>query len=147
MVLDKLSQWKTYESLSPYFKAAFEFLEGARTLANGRYELGGGMYANVSDTTTRDPATYSFEAHKRFIDIQYIIGGKAVMGWAHTADLKPNMEYDEKNDYVLLDGEGNNCIVKDDDFYILWPDDAHKPHGMIDKPETFKVVVVKVPVK
>ena len=146
MILGRLTDWRRYAALNSGFEEAFRFLETANGLENGRYELGGGMYANVSEVTTRPAESFDFEAHRKYIDIQYLLSGASVMTWAETASLEPVTDYDPQKDFQLLRGEGRGVQVRKGDFYVLWPEDAHKPHGTDGAPSTYRVVVVKVPV-
>ena len=146
MILDRLTEWKRYAPLNPGFEAAFRFLEGAEALENGRYELENGVYANVSEVTTRPAESALFEAHRKYIDIQYYLGGRAKLGWAPTDALEPAGGFDAEKDCGFFSGEGRDIQVGEGDFYVLWPEDAHRPHETDGRTETFRVVVVKVPV-
>ena len=39
-----------------------------------------------------------FEAHKKYIDIQFIISGRERIGYADIATLEPDTEYDAETD-------------------------------------------------
>ncbi len=145
MVLGRLADWHRYAALNPRFEEAFRFLEKAATLENGRYDLGGRMYVNLNDVKTRPVESYNFEAHRQYIDIQFLIGGHSVLTWGETGALSPACAYDADKDYQLFEGEGRAVQVKDGDFYILWPEDAHKPHGTDGEASAYRVAVVKVP--
>ena len=145
MILGRLADRARYEGMNPLFKAAFDFLEGAAALDNGRYELGNGMYVNIADVTTRPADSFDFEAHKRYIDIQCLLGGHSVLTWARTEELTVTVPYDAAKDAMFLTGQGRGVQVEQGDFYILWPEDAHKPHGTDGEASAYRNVVVKVP--
>ncbi len=145
MILGRLNDWHRYAMMNPRFVEAFRFLEKAAALKNGRYDLGGRMYVNISDVTTRPAESACFEAHRQYIDIQFLIGGHSALTWAETASLEPTGAYDADKDFQLFEGEGRAVQVKDGDFYILWPEDAHKPHGTDGEVSSYRVAVVKVP--
>ncbi|MBQ8952777.1 MAG: YhcH/YjgK/YiaL family protein, partial [Clostridia bacterium] len=138
MILGRLNQWRRYAALHPQFEEAFRFLETADTLENGRYELGGRMYATVSEVGTRPAASYDFEAHRQFIDIQYLLGGHSVLTWGDTYALSPAGDYAADRDIQFFSGEGRSVQVRQGDFYILWPEDAHKPHGTDGEASTYR---------
>jgi YhcH/YjgK/YiaL family protein len=89
-----------------------------------------------------------FENHKKYIDIHYIIQGQEQIALASTSDLEPNMEYDEINDYQLFDGKiGETINIKEGEFILLFPGEAHVTGGLIgDTSKSLKKVVFKVPV-
>ena len=146
MILDKLYESAKYEGLHPRFQEAFEFLKTATEKENGRYELGDGMYANIMDVTTHAAGEGMFEAHRRYIDIQYLLTGHSACIWAHTPELTVKKPYDEEKDLEFFAGEGAAVPVSGGEFYILYPADAHEPHQTHGKPESYRAAVVKVPV-
>ena len=54
-------------------------------------------------------------------------------------------EYNDADDYLLLQGEGSFVKVATDCFVVFFPEDAHMP-GVNVKPVQVKKIVVKVPV-
>ena len=111
----------------------------------GRHELTDGAFYNVCDVKEQKPTSEGvWESHKKFIDIQYILTGTEVMGYADIDTLKVTKEYTEDGDYALHEGEGVFMKLKAGDFAVFAPMDAHMP-GCGDA--TSKKVIVKVPVK
>lgn len=146
MVLDRLSESAKYEGMHPLFKEAFEFLKTAADKENGRHELSGGMYVNIMDAKTHAQGEGMFEAHRRFIDIQYLFSGHSAFVWAHTPDLTVHTPFDAEKDVEFLTGEGTVVPVNGGEFYILYPEDAHEPHQTHGEAQAYRVAVVKVPV-
>ena len=146
MILDKLSESAKYEAMHPRFHEAFEFLKTAGEKENGRHELGGGMYVNIMDAKTHSPGKIMFEAHRQYIDIQYLFEGHSACVWAHTPNLTVKTPYDEEKDAGFFTGEGSEIPVSGGEFYILYPADAHEPHRTHGKQQSYRVAVVKVPV-
>lgn len=146
MVLDRLCEAERYESMHPRFREAFEFLRNASEKDCGRYELGDGMYVNISEVSTHEEGEVCFEAHRSYIDIQYLFDGHSACVWAHTDDLTTVQAYDPEKDFELLTGRGSPVPVNGGEFYILWPQDAHEPHRQDGAKATYKLAVVKVPV-
>lgn len=147
MIFDRFSEHATYEAMHPLFKEAFEFLKTADKLEPGRYELSGGMYAKVSaEAMTKPFDQVAFEAHKDFIDLQYIVSGLSIVTWAPTDTLNPVTEYNPEKDIVKLTGEGTKVAIHGGEFFIVYPNDGHKPHACEAEPNPYRVIVVKVPV-
>ena len=87
-----------------------------------------------------------FEAHKKYIDIHYIFEGAEQFGYANVNTLSPITEYDENDDYILLDGEVNRITLYKGDFVIAFPEDAHIPMMKYKSGGNVKRAVVKIPV-
>ena len=121
-------------------------------METGRYELEGEggclMYANLDRYDTKPVEICHPEAHKRYVDVQYIVEGQEYMGWCmQNPDLKVYEEYDAERDIMFYEKlvPESVCVLKPGDFAILEPRDVHRPCGMIgDKPEPVTKVVVKV---
>jgi YhcH/YjgK/YiaL family protein len=149
MIIDKLANSHLYETLSPRIKRAFEYLHQAdlNAIPDGKYEIDGDViYAAVQGYSTKTTEQGKWEAHQRYIDIQYIIQGAEMIGYNHVSRLIPG-EYDPAKDVVFLTGEGTFLPVASGEFMLLYPEDAHMPCIAIDEPGKVKKVVVKIALK
>lgn len=146
MIKDKLMNAKNYYKMSENLKKGFQWL-GATDLISiddGRYEIAGNdVYASVQTYITKSEANY--EAHRKYIDIQYIIKGQEFVGVTDIKNCETCVDYDLERDLEFFD-----CIREDDyyplregEFLVLFPNDAHKPSMNYDglKSEVKKVVV------
>jgi biofilm protein TabA len=147
MILDRLTNAAIYTDLHPLFADGFRFLrEQGATAAVGRYELAGGAYVLVQEYDTKPLAGASFEAHRRFIDIQYIASGDELIYYANLDSLQAGA-YQPDKDYLALDGSGSPLAVQAGDFAIFYPQDAHLPSRETPAgPRPVRKVVVKIPV-
>jgi biofilm protein TabA len=150
MILDSLPQWRRYAALNARFARAFAFLEQAPAdVADGRHEIeGDAVFALVQRYQTR-PATGPLEAHRRYVDVQYIARGREVIQWAPLASLATvTRPYDEAQDAGLFAADAGMVPVRlsTGQFMILFPDDAHAPCGAWAEPESVVKIVVKVAV-
>lgn len=131
MILDRLENAKKYEALHPKFAKAFDYLRKFSTdIAPGRYELDGDkLYVNVMDIQNHGRETAKLEAHKKYIDIQYIFSGDEEMGWKDTALCgSVSTAYDDKADYALYTDSADSWFaVPAGAFTIFFPEDAHAP--------------------
>ena len=147
MIKDKLMNAQIYFSLSENIKKGFEWLN-SQNLANipdGKYFIDGDkVYANVQTYETKENANY--EAHREYIDIQYIVKGEEYIGVVPYNTCKTVEEYNSERDIEFLscDKELPYQLLKEGEFLILYPENAHKPSIMIEKKQTVKKVVVKV---
>ena len=148
MIKDCLSNAELYYNISENLKRGFEWLHSInlKTIESGKYFIDGDkIYANVQEYQTKLDAKY--EAHKKYIDIQYMIKGTELIGVCSKDDCETCVEYDESADIEFLNCNHSDDWqnINEDEFLVLFPNDAHKPSICIDEPKIVKKVVVKVP--
>jgi biofilm protein TabA len=151
MILDTLPLWQRYAAIHPRFAAAFSFLDGVTpATADGRHDIDGdALYALVQRYRTRSAAGMQLEAHRRYIDVQFIARGREVIHWAPLASLSEvTLPYDTTKDAGLFALPAATVPLRlvAGQFAILFPDDAHAPCCAWDEPEDVLKVVVKVAV-
>jgi len=144
ILLDKLDRAEKYYKMHPGFKQAFEFLksDSLSELPNGKYEIDGDrIYCTISKGIGRSRSEAKLEAHRKYIDIQYIISGIEEMGWSPTA-ICDNIaeEYDAGKDIMFFNDEPISWTqVPSGSFVIFFPEDAHAP--LVGNEEIHKAVV------
>lgn len=144
MILDRLDQADRYATLHPCFAQAFAFLRqaGLATQPCGRRELDGSrVFVMIAKDQGRPRAEAKLEAHRKYIDIQYIIGGAEEMGWsARSVCRTPSGAYSEPNDIEFFEDAPDAWFpVVPGAFVIYFPEDAHAP--LVGPGEIHKVVV------
>lgn len=147
MVLDSIKNCKKYEGLHRSFEKAFQFLkrDDLESLALGKYEIDGEeVFALVQEYDTKDLENAKYEAHKKYIDIQYMLDGNENMGYSSINKLQLTTPYDEDKDVMFLEGETKLIALHSKDFFVLFPEDAHMPGMIINEKAKVKKVVVKV---
>ena len=151
MIFDRLSDCKKYYILGDRIKRGFEFLlnSNLKDMVDGRYEIENDkIYANIQSLKTKPIKDKKWEAHRKYIDIQYVIKGKEKMGFAILDDFNKTVEeYDIDKDITFLDTDKNyyNYInIQEGDFIIFYPNDVHAPMLAYDEPEEIKKVIVKI---
>ncbi len=152
MILDTLDNATRYESLNSRFAKAFAFLrtvDGTQEL--GRHDLDGdACFALVQTYKTKPIEKAKFEAHRKYIDVQFIHSGRETILWAPLSTMKEEtMAYSDEKDAALwkLTADTTPLHVSGGHFAILWPQDAHAPCVEWEKPEQVFKVVVKVAVE
>lgn len=131
MILDNLTNSEKYSTLHPLFGQAFDYLKnfGSRQIVEGKQEiLGSDLFALVSLHDNYD-ANKKLEAHRRYIDIQYIHKGTDVIGWKELGKCAvPVAEFSEANDVILFtDKPEFKFNLAAGCFTVLYPQDAHAP--------------------
>ncbi|MCF3650483.1 YhcH/YjgK/YiaL family protein [Synoicihabitans lomoniglobus] len=150
MILDSLAHWGQYRWLSPHFPSAFAFLETITAdAAVGRHEIAGDdVFAFVQQHETKLVETCRFEAHRQYLDIQYILRGREIMHWAPLPTLtEVTMPFDADKDAALYARSipGVPVPVLAGQFTIFFPGDGHIPScAWDDVPAEVLKVVVKV---
>ncbi len=152
MILDTLDNYVRYESLNSRFAKAFAFLRTVDgTQALGRHDLDGDhCFALVQTYETKPLEKAKFEAHRKYIDVQFIFSGRETILWAPLASMQEEtMAYSEEKEAALwkLTPDFTPLHVSAGHFAILWPQDAHAPCIEWEKPEQVFKVVVKVAVE
>ena len=132
MILDTIHLASRYATLHPAFEQAFRFLAQGdlNTLAPGRYELdGANLYANVEQTEGRGKETARLEAHREYIDIQFVLSGVEIIGWKACMDCAEDKQgYDMERDIEFFTDKPDVWLqVNPGQFVILFPEDAHAP--------------------
>ena len=149
MILDNLSQIQRYKSLSSYFTKAFDFLRKVDNgWKDGRYEIDGdNVYAMVQRYTTKPADQGQFEAHRKYIDVQFLLSGRETILWAPIESLKEvTQPYDAEKDIVFFSDVPAVAPIHlaPSQFTILFPTDGHMPGREWDAPCEVTKVVVKV---
>lgn len=153
MIKDNIKNANLYYGLSNFVELGLKYLEETdfSSVENGKYEiLSDKVYAIVQDYSSKLKSEAKFEAHRKYIDIQYVIKGEELMGVANTDDFTEAVAYDGEKDIVFLEPK-SDCSqdfvkVSEKEFVIFTPNDAHMPSIAVCKPDYVKKVVVKVQV-
>lgn len=149
MILDTLDNAARYEALHPHFAKAFAFLRAVDgTQALGRHDLvGDECFALVQTYETKASSEALFEAHRKYIDVQFLHSGCETLLWAPLATMREEtMAYNEAKDAALwkLIPETTPLRFAAGHFIILYPEDAHAPCIQWQQPESVFKVVIKV---
>ncbi|MGN6568816.1 MAG: YhcH/YjgK/YiaL family protein [Flavipsychrobacter sp.] len=148
MVIDYLTNCKRYEDLDKGIAKAFDYLVNTNLqhILPGKYQIDNdNIFAIVQEYHTLDAATEQMEAHRKYIDVQYIINGGELVGHAFLSDQQLSKEYSEEDDFLLVpDVPDFFTCFKAGMFMIFFPTDLHMPCIKVEKPATVKKVVVKV---
>lgn len=152
MVHDTIDNAARYETLNSRFAKAFAFLRTVDgTQAPGRHDLDGDhCFALVQTYETKPMATAKFEAHRKYIDVQFIHSGRETILWAPLAAMREEtLAYDEAKEAALwkLVPDVTELHLSAGHFAILFPQDAHAPCVEWGRSEQVFKVVVKVAVE
>lgn len=146
MIIDRLKNSGIYMGLGPGVSKALRYLRKTDFLkmGPGRYEVEGqSIYAIIQRYETKPVEKGVWEAHRKYIDVQYMLKGSELMGYACLSRLRAGA-YDEEKDSVTLAGSGEFILVREGDFILFTPEDAHMPGLSEAEAETVLKAVLKV---
>ena len=151
MIKDNLQHLAYYNYLSTDLKVGLKYIRDTdfSSLENGKYEiLPEKVYAVIQDYTSKPESEGKFEAHREYIDIQFIIEGEEKIGTGSVEDFQPSTDYNEEKDIVFLtpnpEAKTEFIKLKTGEFAIFLPKDAHMPSIAVENPTFVRKVVVKV---
>lgn len=152
MICENISTAKDYSSINKKFVKAFEFLRSndLAALAVGKYEIQGEeIFALSQEYTTQNEEDKKWESHEKYIDIQLIVEGKEIMGYAKVEDLEVKEDLREERDMIFYKEtlNGSNIKFTKGDYAIFFPEDAHRPCCAFGECSNVKKIVVKVACK
>jgi biofilm protein TabA len=147
MILDEFKHADFYLGVHPLMKPAFDYLRKTdlSNIESGKYEIDGEkMLLLAQQYITKPREQGQWEAHRRYIDIQYVYRGIEWFGWANLGRLHGGA-YDAKRDFWALEGKGGDFFMfGEGSFTVLGPQDAHMPGISISGPQPVKKFVVKI---
>lgn len=119
-----------------------------RTLEPGVVEIDGkNIFAQIIDMTTRDAAENRPEAHRRYLDIQFLAWGEEKIGVAiDTGNNQISESLLEQRDIIFYhDSEHESFIEMIPGSYALFfPQDVHRPGCNKSIATPIRKIVVKV---
>lgn len=149
MIIDKIENAELYYKLGERILKSFNYIKKAdlKKLKPGRYDIDGdNIFALISEYQIKPEAEGKLEAHRKYIDIQYVIEGEELMGYAPLGNQKTLEAYKEENDIVFYKGEKVLIKVSAGMFAIFFPEDVHMPGICVDKKSPVKKLVIKIKV-
>ncbi len=150
MIIDSLEHATKYK-FGPAWEKAFEFLTKVDpTIEAGKHIIDGdNVFALVSEYKTKSHDKGRFEAHRRYVDIQFLISGREKLGYASLQTLEEETLYDSERDVEFLKNlpeVPSISILVPEMFMAFFPQDGHMPGLAYEEPEPVKKVVVKIAV-
>ena len=150
MITAQLSTSHRYRNLLPGLDKAFDYL--AKVADNppedGRYEIDSfRVFAIVASYETAPRVEKILEGHYNYLDVQYVAQGGPEAVYYIPAETAPISEdYDPATDLVKYDPDSADSmmVLKEGDFAIFLPEDAHMPGVAFKEPAKVKKIVVKV---
>jgi len=147
MIFDSIENSEIYYGLGEKFQKAFEYIKNTdfSKISDAKIEIDGdNIFALVQKYNTKNPKNAKWEAHRKYVDIQFMISGAENIGFVLSDYLDITEEYNEEKDVEFYDGLGDFVQLNEGEFAVFFPNDAHKPGLHIKESELVHKVVVKV---
>ena len=146
MIFDTLDNLSRYDGLGHNLPRALKYLAETdlTTLPIGRINIHGDeLYALIQEYTTKPAEQGKWEAHRKYIDIQYLMSGTERMGFSNLLAMQVG-DYVPERDFLPMNGSGSFVDVFPGSFVIFFPEDGHMPCLCVDTPAPIRKVVLKV---
>ena len=147
MIIDKIENSPLYQGLRKRIDRAFEYIRETdlKNINPGKYEIDGeDIFALISEYKTKAESEGKLEAHRKYLDVQYVIEGEELMGYAPLGDQIILEPYKEENDIIFFKGNKSFVKVSSGMFAIFFPEDVHMPGISTGKISEVKKLVIKV---
>ncbi len=134
----------------PGFEKAVDFLKHCPCdQPDGTVEIDGRNVCAIVQTyeTRKEDSAPRFEAHRKYIDIQFLLSGCELMGWAPEHAVEITEAYNEDKDILfgtVPDSSSAFTFFRAGQAIVLFPSDAHAPGLAKGRPQKVKKVVVKI---
>lgn len=145
--IDKVQFAQQYHQNKTSWDKAFAFLKETdlQALKPGRHDIDGdNVFGLVNEAPSKDYDKTAFESHLNYIDLHFIINGEENMGKAPLADVKLDKPYNEKSDIMFYTGDGKIYTVREKNFILFFPSDAHRPNITPGGNKVVKKIVIKI---
>ncbi len=142
---NKDSFYVAYHRNKKLWDAAFAFLrdQNLEEIKPGKYPIvGEQVFASVTEATSHKIEDVKWESHKNYVDLQYIIKGKELIGVADTSTATITKPYTV--DVINYNAEGKYYTGEQGKFFLFFPNNAHRPTIKIDGYDTVKKIVIKI---
>lgn len=148
MIYDKIDNIEIYTTLSEDIRLGLEWIRDAKPdVKKGVNVLSSRVKAIVSGYSTKEANENGYEAHRDYIDIQYLISGEEKICCLPLEYLKEAKPYNKEQDAAFYEEttiKPQEFLIGNGYFTILFPQDGHMPQLCVDEPQMVKKVVVKV---
>lgn len=146
MIYDTLKHLEQYQWLAPRLYRGLELLRTTdfSSLADGPYDVEGKELFFSLQSYESKPANLTPEAHRDYIDIQFLVEGAEKVGVAPLEDMLEEVEGRPESDIWFYRGPVDELTLSGDRFAVFFPGDAHAPGIALGQPAPCRKCIVKV---
>jgi biofilm protein TabA len=139
--------YKQYYSNKAVWDKVIRFLKhtGIDTLSAGKHPIDGdNAYATVTEGPSKELDKAGWEAHRKYIDLQYVIKGKERIDVVNIDKATSTKPYNESSDGAVYTAEGTSYIAEPGTFFLFFPQDVHRPNIKVAGYDVVKKIVIKI---
>jgi YhcH/YjgK/YiaL family protein len=135
-----------YAAVIPGLEEAVQAVAALQSMEPATVPLSGGNKILVQQGTTKAAQGQLLEAHREYLDIQYIVKGAETVGWAPVDTLTLEGEFNTVKDKGMYSGHCDFMDIAEGYCYVVFPEDAHMPGSHLDIPSQYQKLVIKLKV-
>ncbi len=135
-----------YAPIIPGLEEAMQAAAAMETWTVGTIPLSQGNRILVQEGQTKPAQGKLCEAHRDYLDIQYIVEGEETVGWAPLETLTLQGEFDTVKDKGMYAGDVDFMRIGQGYCYVVFPEDAHMPGVHLEEAKAYKKLVMKLKV-
>lgn len=139
-----MTQKTLYEKLTE----ALDYIKNLdkSTLTPGKHEVNDEFFYNYMEYEAKEPTDSIFEAHKNYVDVQYIVDGQERVDVSFEEYMELDTPYDVEKDIMFFKNpqESFSRILGADEYIIVLPHELHKPGQKVGQNGNVKKIVGKV---
>ncbi len=135
-----------YAPIIPGLDEALKAIAEMGEWTPGTIALSGGNKILVQEYTTKNAEGKLCEAHRNYLDIQYIVEGEEYVGWAPLETLTLDGEFNTEKDKGMYAGPVDYMRIAAGYCYVVYPEDGHAPGVNLGTPVACKKLVLKLKV-
>lgn len=151
MIVGHLSHWEKEKRLYPAaLQTALEWLQkmDLQTLPSGRLEIDGDrIYAMVNEYMSEPKDKRRPEAHRKYADVQCIVRGTEVIGYARLEEGYEILEDKLAEKDVIFfkhPADESDIVLGPGMFGVFFPWDVHRPNCAWEGPSLIRKVILKI---
>ena len=146
MIYDRIENIETYSAISERLAKGFRLLQTTdfSAIEAGKYEVDGKELFFMLQSYQSKEQNDRPEAHKKYIDIQYILEGEEQIGIGALSEMVEEVSANPDGDIWFYHGPVTHFKMEKGNFAVFFPQDAHAPGIATGDPAPVRKVVVKV---
>lgn len=147
MIIDKIENINLYTGISKSIAKGLNILKNVDiSMATDVKHEEQDLFYMLQKYQTKPSTEKKLEAHKKYIDIQYIVSGEEILEYSLIDNLNRIQAYDEQKDVAFYQApdDVNKIILKAGMYCILFPSDGHNLRVQVKQPTEILKVLVKV---
>lgn len=150
MIIDSIQHIENYAPLLPNLEAGLAAIRKEQAkgpLEPGTYPFDGGFF-KVQKGVTKPFSEGTFEAHRKYVDVQILLEGSEEIAWQELSDLTEVIPYDAEKDAARYTGSFAHQIrISAGMFWAAFPTDGHKAISHTKEQQSFTKIILKLPVE